>query len=286
MQLQRIYERLELSDFSKNGNQKGKYNYYSYSSNSFPGIRVTIARPLGYCDTGFFRIPCAPESVVNNRYEAFEIFEINVTIVYKLFNLLDEFAKKICCIGIDEFKISRLDYCCNLVLKKSLTEHYMSLLTRGTCEIMVLGSLLLRVCKKKLGHYKNMVEYRYDTFALKAYDKGVQLADIKQKLPNDIQYCIRFEIEANGKMLKNIMNNEGYENYKVLLFHTEKIAAANFNKQIEKYFKNGVYLNLGVVRRYISYCIEKKFLREDAGKQLVAFIEPVSQKRSIFIAGK
>lgn len=131
-----------------------------------------------------------------------------------------------------------------------------------------------------------MVEYRYDTFALKAYDKGVQLADIKQKLPNDIQYCIRFEIEANGKMLKNIMNNEGYENYKVLLFHTEKIAAVNFNKQIEKYFKNGVYLNLGVVRRYISYCVEKKFLREDAGKQLVAFIEPVPQKRSIFIAGK
>lgn len=265
------------------------YNHYMWVPNDYKGLRVKLVCPKEFVKDGYYsysiRLIINPESLLRGVDAELDIFKVAANRIKRFNEVIADFVEKICRIPIKIFSISRIDYCFNAIFNnEEIADTYLKLLSRGDI-------LRYNNCDEIYNHMKesaktNMVEYKYSSFVLKAYNKRVQLEDIGKKLPNGINACIRFEIEIGAEKIRYIMKSNGFDGRDMFLFCSSAEAEREFYRYITFHFKRGVYLNMAKAKEYIAYCVERGYIKKSAAKNLTVFIEEVSQKRSIYIAGK
>lgn len=287
-------------------NKKNKYLYYEWANLKHYGVRVILSKPRGYIQNGFFKYKIKliinPRSLLNNKNEYFGIFKTNPENILKLKDLLDELTYDIGLIQendteylknvygtIDIFKLTRIDFCVNVILNsENVAKDYLEILSRGDIYDFNLGENVYNAMKERHRKYKNELLYEYKSFNLKIYNKFEQMKNIGKSalIPMEYKGYLRFEMCAEKEKIKYLIKKYDYDenNMVTFLLNTSREAKKQFKRYVTFLFKEGKFMNLKNAREYIEYCKTDGLINSRQAKEMTDFLNLVSEKRSIYKA--
>ena len=300
----KIYDYMTKHYGIRRHSRKHNYLYYDWANSPCMGLRIVLSKPYKYVKKGFFnhclKLIINPRSLINEKNEYFGVFAVipeNIIILKeKLNNVLwniglinkndsDFFISTYG--SIDNFKLTRIDYCVNIIFDSADTaKNYLKLLSRGDIYNFSNGNEVLTKMNNRHKKFENELRFEYKSFYLNIYNKLEQLkSQNKEKLiPDNLKGYLRFEICLSKKKIKYLKNKYNYDNLIRFLLNSSREAKKQFKRYISFLFKKGQFMNMKTAKEYIKFCVNEGLINNRQANEMLSFLDLVSEKRSIYLA--
>lgn len=258
----------------------------------YPGVGICLAGPNHYIEDKYFsyslRLFVNPLILTTGRNLYLEIFKPTTATVDNLINKLNNLLSDIKSpYTVDDLNIYRIDYCLNLIFDNPLSDNivncYLDLLTRGNVAARPKMLNAYNNMKKHHTQFPNCTKFDYDAFSLTAYNKTAQMLDINEPFPDEfLNKYLRIELSAHKTKAQYIYNSNRYTSLSQLLLNSPAEAKKQLTWHLTEHFQTGYYLSYNNAKKYIENCRAKKIISSKDHALILAFVELVSKKQSIF----
>lgn len=179
--------------------------------------------------------------------------------IYKCMDCLEEFLKAVdvAYMGMDDFKINRIDYCVNIRLAgKEAVEDYMRLMKKGSYPYSAERRKEYDQTQRRWIPTRNSFTIYSDTFEFSIYNKGVQMSgETRNYSADDLEAAermVRIEYRARRGKVRREQLKHACGSLQEFLEMTGQIAAENIPRYLAACYGTGEFVKFDEAARRIE----------------------------------